>query len=160
MAHSLEVRHPFLDHRLVDFALSLPPEWQFNRGRTKSLLRQSFPELPDAVRWRKDKQGFTTPEELWLKRDLTDLIERTFQKSLLDEFGLFDSGVFRKQYGSYRRGSPLVSFGDISRAFIAEIWAQQQWNQISSFRSRNAQQVAANLDPRAVLTRSERESTT
>jgi len=156
MAHSLEVRHPFLDHRLVDFALSLPPEWQFNRGWTKSLLRQGFPELPGVVRWRKDKQGFTTPEELWLKRELADLIEHTFQKSLLDEFGLFDSRVFRKQYDSYRRGSRLVSFGDISRAFIAEMWAQQQWNQMSSFRSARTQQVAADLDPRAVLTNPER----
>jgi asparagine synthase (glutamine-hydrolysing) len=159
MAHSLEVRHPFLDHRLVDFALSLPPEWQFKRGWSKSLLRQSFPELPDSVRWRKDKQGFTTPEELWLKRELADLIEQTFRRSLLDEFGLFDSRVFREQYASYRRGSLLVSFGDISRAFIAEIWAQQQWNQISFIRSARTQQVAADLNPRAVLTHPERERT-
>ena len=131
MALSLEVRHPFLDHRIVDFAVSLPPDWQFERGWTKNLLRQSFPELPDAVRWRKDKQAFTTPEELWLKRQLAFLVEETFQRSLLDEFGLFDSRAFLKQFGSFRNGSPLVSFGDISRALIAELWAQQHWGQAS-----------------------------
>ena len=141
MAHSLEVRHPFLDHRVVDFALSLSPELQFDRGWTKNLLRQSFPELPSIVRWRKDKQGFTTPEELWLKRELAGLIEHTFEKSLLDEFGFFDSKAFLEQYSSFRRGNPLVSFGDISRSFIAEVWAQQHWGHISALQSAKLQQV-------------------
>jgi asparagine synthase (glutamine-hydrolysing) len=130
MAHSLEVRHPFLDHRVVDFALSLPTEWQFDRGWTKSLLREGFPELPGAVRWRKDKQGFTTPEELWLKNDLAVFVDHVFRKSLLDEFGLFDSRSFLEQYRLFCKGSPLVSFGDIARALIAELWAQQQWDRL------------------------------
>ena len=131
MAHSLEVRHPFLDHRIVDLALSFPPELQFCRGWTKNLLRESFPELPDFVRWRKDKQYFTTPEEHWLKGELAAPIERTFRRSLLDEMGLLDSKFFLKQFSAFRRGDPLVSFGDISRPFIAELWAQQQWNSFS-----------------------------
>lgn len=127
MAHSLEVRHPFLDHRLVDLALSVPADWQFEGGWSKSLLRRSFPELPSAVRWRRDKQGFTTPEELWLKRDLATLIEQSFQHSVLDEFGILDSGAFLKQYDSFRNANPVISFKDISRSLIAELWARQQW---------------------------------
>jgi len=150
MAYSLEVRHPFLDHRVVDFALSLPPDWQFESGWTKNLLRQSFPELPDAVRWRKDKQGFTTPEELWLKRQLVSLIEHVFQKSLLDEFGLFDSRALLKQYSSFRNGSPLVSYGDISRALIAELWAQQHWGRVSEPRRFTPYHLAANSVPRTL----------
>ena len=127
MAHSLEIRLPFLDHRIVELAVALPARCQFQRGWTKSLLRQSFPELPKVVRWRKDKQGFITPEELWIKRDLAGVIERSFQKSLLDEFGVLDSKAFTKQYSSFRRGSVSTSFRDFSRAFIAELWAQQHW---------------------------------
>ena len=111
---TLSSRHPFLDHRVVDFAISLPADLQFESGWTENLLRQSFPELPDEVRWRKDKQGFTTPEELWLKRQLAGLIEHVFQNSLLDEFGLFDSRALLKQYTSFCNGSPLVSFGNIT----------------------------------------------
>jgi asparagine synthase (glutamine-hydrolysing) len=147
MAHSLEVRHPFLDHRLVDLALNLPPNWQFKGGWTKSLLRESFPELPDAVRWRKDKQPFTTPEELWLKRELPGLIKHTFQHSALEEFGVLDSKVFLEQYGSYRRGNRWVSFGDISRAFIAEMWAQQQWHQATAFQVERCRPVGVGLNP-------------
>ena len=155
MAHSLEVRHPYLDHRIVDFGLSLPPEWQFKRGWTKSLLRESFPELPDAVRWRRDKQAFTTPEELWLKRELVGLIKHTFRKSLLDGFGLLNSRVFLKQYRSFRRGNLLVSFGDISRALIAEVWAQQHWGQASTPEPVRPEQVTTDRDSRVVLTHPE-----
>jgi asparagine synthase (glutamine-hydrolysing) len=127
MAHSLEVRHPFLDHRIVDFALSLPPEWQLSHGWTKNIMRASLSELPDAVRWRRDKRGFITAEEAWLKNDLSHLIESTFTNSVLDEFGILDSKIFRKQYRSFRNGSPTLGFTDISRTFVAELWAQQQW---------------------------------
>ena len=150
MAHSLEVRHAFLDHRIVDFALSVPPELQFHRGWTKSILRESFIELPEEVRWRRDKQGFITPEELWLKRDLAELVDRTLRKSMLDEFGLLDPKTFLKQYNSFRRGSPLVSFGDISRVFIAELWAQQHWRESSPFEPARTSRSAGDLDPQLV----------
>lgn len=127
MAQSMEVRHPFLDHRLVELSLRFPPDCQFKGGWTKSVLRDSFPELPDAVRWRRDKQGFTTPEELWLRRDLTSLIEHTFQRSTLDEMGVVNSKRFLEQYRAYCRGNPWTSFGDISRVFLAETWARQHW---------------------------------
>lgn len=143
MAHSLEVRHPFLDHRIVEFSLSLSPEVQFSKGWTKSLLRQSFPELPNSVRWRKDKQGFTTPEELWLKGKLSGLIRRAFRNSTLEEFGLFDSKSFLRQYNAFRKGSPLISCGDISRVFIAELWARQHWRRASSLEPTRSGQVFA-----------------
>jgi asparagine synthase (glutamine-hydrolysing) len=129
MAQSLEVRHPFLDHRLVEFSLRLPSMCQFKGGWTKRVLREGFPELPDAVRWRRDKQGFTTPEELWLKRELTGLIEHTFQRSVLEEFGIVRSKMFLEQYRSYRRGNLWISFGDICRVFLAELWGRQHWPQ-------------------------------
>lgn len=151
MAHSLEVRHPFLDHRLVEFALSIPPEWQFHRGWTKSILRESFIELPRAVRWRRDKQGFITPEELWLKRDLAELVDNTLRKSMLEEFGLLDSDAFLRQYKSFRRGSPVVSFGDISRVFLSELWAQQHWRESLVFEPATSCQVAGALDSQIAI---------
>jgi asparagine synthase (glutamine-hydrolysing) len=151
MAHSLEVRHPFLDHRIVDFALSLPPECQFKQGWTKSLLRRSLPELPAAVRWRRDKQGFTTPEELWLRRELAGFIEQTLRSSLLDQWGLVDARAFLKQYRSFCRGNPLVSFGDISRVLIAEVWAQQHWGQTSRLKSISPRRAVPEPDSPSVL---------
>ncbi len=68
MAHSVEARLPFLDHRLVDFLFSLPAEEKIRDGWTKAILRQSFKNLiPEKIRLRKDKMGFVTPEEKWLR---------------------------------------------------------------------------------------------
>ena len=58
MAHSVEARSPFLDCRLAKY-ISLPMESKFQQGFNKYLLRESLPAIvPDAVRWRRDKQGF------------------------------------------------------------------------------------------------------
>jgi len=124
MAHSLEVRHPFLDHRLVEFLVSLPPEWKIRNGWTKHVLRQAFPELPNAIRWRRDKQGFLTPEEHWLKHDLNDLIRNTFRNSHLSQAGILNEQEFLKCYGEFQRGA-AVSESDIARTWIAERWMQR-----------------------------------
>jgi asparagine synthase (glutamine-hydrolysing) len=68
MAFSIEARVPFLDYRLVEFLLSLPPEYHIHNGWNKWTLRQGVEGvLPEAVRWRRDKKGFPTPEMLWLR---------------------------------------------------------------------------------------------
>jgi asparagine synthase (glutamine-hydrolysing) len=73
MAHSIEVRAPFLDHRLVDAALAVPNKV---RGMTtKHYLRELFRDLiPPALRRRK-KQGFSIPLKSWLKRDLRPAVQ-------------------------------------------------------------------------------------
>ena len=67
MAHSFESRVPFLDHRLVEFALGLPDEFKLHRGVHKRVLREAMVGiLPDATRGRMDKIGMGTPNESWL----------------------------------------------------------------------------------------------
>ena len=67
MAHSIEARVPFLDHRLVEFLFSLPPHEKMQKGWSKWVLRNSTQGiLPNAIRWRKSKLGFATPERKWL----------------------------------------------------------------------------------------------
>ena len=65
MAHSREVRLPFCDHRLADFALSLPPHLLMGEIQTKRLLRESMRGiLPEPIRTRWNKQGFNPPQDL------------------------------------------------------------------------------------------------
>jgi len=124
MAHSLEVRHPFLDHRLVELLVNIPAESKIKNGWTKYLLRQAFPELPDAIRWRRDKQGFLTPEKQWLKRDLSGLIRHTFRNSQLSQAGIVNDEEFLNYYDRFQRGAAIPHTG-ISRALIAERWMQR-----------------------------------
>jgi asparagine synthase (glutamine-hydrolysing) len=124
MAHSLEVRHPFLDHRLVEFLVNLPAEWKIRNGWTKYVMRQAISELPDEIRWRRDKQGFLTPEQRWLKKDLEPMIRSTFKNSRLSQAGLLNDEEFSKYYDRFQRGAG-VPHSDIARTFIAEQWMRK-----------------------------------
>jgi asparagine synthase (glutamine-hydrolysing) len=73
MAHSVEARVPFLDHRLVEFAQSLPLDYLDAYNQSKRILVESMEGiLPEKVRKRTDKKGFITPEEQWLKTEFKD----------------------------------------------------------------------------------------
>jgi asparagine synthase (glutamine-hydrolysing) len=68
MAFSLESRVPFLDYRLVEFALRLPSSLKVHEGWPKHILREAMKGiLPDEVRLRRDKLGFPTPQRSWLR---------------------------------------------------------------------------------------------
>lgn len=125
MAHSLEIRLPFLDYRLVNYALNLPIALKLNGGWTKYILRRGIYELPDDIRWRRNKQGFSIPEEIWLKRDFSGLINKVFAHSVLDEAGIIDSNSFLEYYRGFQEGKGSIWYTDISRTLIAELWARQ-----------------------------------
>jgi asparagine synthase (glutamine-hydrolysing) len=68
MAFSVEGRVPFVDYRLVEFALTQGLPWCVHRGWTKWVLREAMRDLvPPAIVWRRDKVGFETPESEWLQ---------------------------------------------------------------------------------------------
>ena len=68
MARSIEARVPFLDYRLVELLAGLPDRLKLRGGTTKVVLRDATRGvLPEAVRQRRDKMGFVTPEEIWLR---------------------------------------------------------------------------------------------
>lgn len=81
MAFSIESRVPFLDHRMVEFAFSLPTDFKAHNGVTKYILRESLKDvLPEKVYARKDKKGFVSPGEVqWLRGPLRHLLEKPLQ---------------------------------------------------------------------------------
>ena len=79
MAHSLEVRPPFLDHRIVEFAARLPRSLKVNGSQLKYLLRQLMRgKIPDSVLDRK-KEGFDIPAHDWFRTVLRPLVEDTLR---------------------------------------------------------------------------------
>lgn len=77
MAHSLEVRVPFLDPLLVEAIISLPEQAKQNGGAPKPLLQKALGDaLPAVVRERRVKQGFTFPFDRWLRGDLKNYFAR------------------------------------------------------------------------------------
>ena len=79
MAHSREVRLPFLYNELVDFVFSLPPYFKINKGWTKWIVRSAFDNvLPETIAWRKDKIGYEPPQKNWLQnKDVQEKIHES-----------------------------------------------------------------------------------
>ena len=70
MINGIEVRMPFLDHRLVEFVFSLPYTYKIRNGYTKALIRDALHDImPESVIWRKSKMGFVSPIVQWMQRD-------------------------------------------------------------------------------------------
>jgi asparagine synthase (glutamine-hydrolysing) len=88
MAHSVEVRPPFLDHRIVEFAATLPAKLKIRGSRQKVILRELMKDkLPPAV-LNRPKIGFDIPAHEWLRGPLRGLLEDSLQ------FGLSEYGEF------------------------------------------------------------------
>ena len=69
MAHGVESRVPFLDHRLVELVATIPANVKFQNGELKRLLRVAFQdELPREILERKDKMGFPVPLQPWIRQ--------------------------------------------------------------------------------------------
>ncbi|MGH8769817.1 MAG: asparagine synthetase B family protein, partial [Burkholderiales bacterium] len=83
MAHSIESRVPFLDYRLVEFALGLPDDFKLCEGVTKRVLREAMTGiLPEKIRLRVDKLGFATPEEVWMRERQPDLFRQAMNRAI------------------------------------------------------------------------------
>lgn len=79
MAHGLESRVPLLDHRVVEFAATIPADVKFKDGRLKRFIKNTFEaDLPPELRGRRDKMGFPVPLKEWFEGDLRDYVYDTF----------------------------------------------------------------------------------
>jgi asparagine synthase (glutamine-hydrolysing) len=93
MAHSLEVRPPFLDHRIVEFAASLPARLKIRGSRQKIVLKELMEgKLPPAILGRK-KIGFDIPAHQWLRESLRGLLVETLTAGISEHAGLFRGDV-------------------------------------------------------------------
>jgi len=90
MHFSLEARVPFLDYRLVEKIMSTQAELLINKGMTKYLLREAMRDiLPEAIRMRKDKVGFGTPQDEWFRTELW----QAFVKAILESPSFADRNI-------------------------------------------------------------------
>jgi asparagine synthase (glutamine-hydrolysing) len=99
MAHSREVRLPFLSHKLVEFVFSLPDHFKINQGWTKYVLRKSMETtLPNSICWRIDKIGYEPPQSNWLKNaQYTSEIKRV-SKLLQIESNENSNSIFNQEW--------------------------------------------------------------
>ena len=104
MAHSVEARSPFLDHRMVSLALSMPSSFKLKKGIGKFIVKQAMaPFIGSNIAFRK-KQMFTVPVGSWLKQDPALLKELVLSEPVLD-LGLFNFEYLRDIVESHVNGT-------------------------------------------------------
>ena len=130
MAHGLESRVPLLDHRIVEFAATVPADIKFKDGKLKRMLKESFKsEIPPAIRHRRDKMGFPVPLTEWFAGPLKPYAEGVLE-SLRDRDDAVLDG--RAALAGFQ-GSPRFSrkaWGLLS----LELWMQEFHDRAASWR--------------------------
>lgn len=116
MANSLEVRVPFLDHRIVEFAFSLPVEYKIDANLKKKIVQDAFRKILPSELYNRPKKGFEVPLLQWFRNELKDLI----MNDLLSDKFIEEQGIFNINYiQELKQRLFSTNPGDVH----AQIWA-------------------------------------
>ncbi|MCB0284880.1 MAG: hypothetical protein KDF60_20035, partial [Calditrichaeota bacterium] len=108
MYHSLEVRVPLLDHRIVEFAINLPEKFKLKGDVGKYLLKQVLYQYVPKEIFDRPKWGFAVPLSKWLKRDLKFLLDKYLDPVLLEEAHLVDTSQAIMLKNKFLQGSDYL----------------------------------------------------
>jgi asparagine synthase (glutamine-hydrolysing) len=123
MANSLEVRVPFLDHELVEFACSLPEEYKITSSIRKRILQETYrADLPELL-FKRPKHGFEVPLLNWFKGELNSLIkEDLLSASLLAEQNIFNESAITALLNKMHSSDPGDSATHIWNLIVFQTW--------------------------------------
>ena len=125
MAHSLEVRVPFLSHVLVDWASTVPVDLKLRGRRGKWIVRQAIePWLPDGILDR-PKQGFSIPLSKWIRGDFGAYAEQVWRDSGASGAGVLDERAVGQLFDEHRSGRSDRSRTLYALAMFAHWWSQR-----------------------------------
>jgi asparagine synthase (glutamine-hydrolysing) len=124
MAHGLEVRAPYTDHKLVEYALGLPGEAKLQRGRTKAILRDAVADRLPRRPLAKSKIGFNPPMGVWLRGALAPLVDSHLSPEVVRERGLFRPEPIASLVDTLRTGRRDVSL-QVWGLIVLEQWQRE-----------------------------------
>ncbi len=122
MAHSLEVRVPLVDSKLIEFMMGVPSQMKQSHKISKRLLVESLNELlPPDIAYRK-KATFTFPFENWLRAELRNFVIDTISAG---PNGILDSKRILELYQDFEAGDPLINFPRIWMLVVLKAWLEE-----------------------------------
>jgi asparagine synthase (glutamine-hydrolysing) len=124
MAHGIEARVPFLDHRLVEFSIAIGDHHKIVGADTKRVLREAMRGiLPEKVRNRRDKLGFATPEDEWFRGPLREMVLAGVEQTLARYPQLLNPRGVRAHVADMIEGRRPVDFS-LWRIINLGIWGR------------------------------------
>jgi asparagine synthase (glutamine-hydrolysing) len=124
MAHGLEARVPFLDHRVVEWAFRLPSALKLRDDEGKVVVKRALePYLPREVLYR-PKQGFNVPMKLWMRGQLRDFVRDTLTEQRIRDRGLFRPDEVRRIVAEHESAG-ADSSNKIFVLLATELWFQR-----------------------------------
>ena len=103
MASSLEVRNPFLDHRIIEYAWKIPQSLKLSEGQSKRILRNSL-QIRSKNLIERPKMGFAIPIDTWLRGSLRDWAESLLNEKSLQENGYFETKLILNKWEEHLSG--------------------------------------------------------
>jgi asparagine synthase (glutamine-hydrolysing) len=132
MAVGLEGREPLLDHRIVEFALRLPPGLRRGTLGTKHLLRRILYRYVPRPLVDRPKQGFAIPIARWLRAELAPLIDRYLAPERVREAGILDPAVVGRTVRNFRDAGARRDRVDVQKLWLLvafEMW-RERWGAV------------------------------
>ena len=131
MNFSLESRLPFLDFNLVEMALNLQSKYLINDGKLKFILREIAKDyIPKEIYQRKEKMGFTTPQEYWQKDFLKGEFKSSFEE--ISKNGIFD---FLDKNSIYNIYKAYINHKFNDWSLIWRIYCLYRWKNLMNIKS-------------------------
>lgn len=122
MAHSVEVRLPFTDHRLFEFAQGLSVRILMGDAQTKRVLREAMTGiLPEMVRTRWRKQGFLPPQAAWMRQGLLAAVEAVIEDPSFARSPLWEAAWWRRALARFRNGDDRLASA-LWKVLATESW--------------------------------------
>lgn len=130
MANSLEVRSPFLDYKVVDFAFSIPEQYKIDASMKKRIVQDAFrPMLPEEI-YNRPKHGFEIPLLDWFRNELWGLInDDLLEKSFVEEQGIFNANTIEHLKKKLRSSNPEDSHATIWALIVFQYWWKKYFTQ-------------------------------
>jgi asparagine synthase (glutamine-hydrolysing) len=123
MANSLEVRCPFLDYKVVDFAFSIPAEYKINGQMKKRILQDAFRPMLPAELYNRPKHGFEIPLLGWLRKELWGLIDNDLlSKNFVESQGIFNVNAIDTLKRKLQSNNPEDSHAVVWALIVFQYW--------------------------------------
>ncbi|WP_339751682.1 asparagine synthase (glutamine-hydrolyzing) [uncultured Winogradskyella sp.] len=124
MAYSVEVRSPFLDYRVIEYARTLPMHFRFEKGRQKKILRDILKEyIPEEV-FNQPKRGFAVPIGNWMRNELKEEFMTALNDEFLNKVPNLNVEKFKKMLEEHMSGKKKHT-PNIWKLFVLSKWYEE-----------------------------------